>query len=58
MLHLLTGRLEWQIGMEKFVVETGDTIHFDSRIPHRGRSLEGPATAFMVMFAPNRDGPA
>lgn len=53
---MLTGRLEWQIGMEKFIVETGDTIHFDSRIPHRGRSLEGPATAFMVMFAPNRDG--
>jgi transcriptional regulator with XRE-family HTH domain len=55
LLHILTGRLEWQVGMDKFILEAGDTIHFDSRIPHRGRSLEGPATAFAVMFATTRD---
>ena len=30
----------------------GDTIHFDSRIPHKGHSLSGPATALVVMYSP------
>ncbi len=52
MMHVLTGRVEWQVGMDKFVLEPGDTIHFDSRIPHRGHSLSGPATALVVMYSP------
>lgn len=52
MLHVLTGRVEWQVGVEKFVLEPGDTIHFDSRMPHRGRSLSGSATALVVMYSP------
>jgi transcriptional regulator with XRE-family HTH domain len=56
LLHVLTGRVEWQIGMDKFVLESGDTIHFDSRMPHRGRSLSGSATALVVMYSPGSDG--
>ena len=52
MMHVLTGRVEWQVGMDKFILEPGDTIHFDSRIPHRGHSLSGPATALVVMYSP------
>lgn len=52
-LHVLTGRVEWQVGREKHVLEAGDTIHFDSRIPHRGHSLSGPATALVVMYSPS-----
>lgn len=52
LLHLLTGRVEWQVGAQKFMLESGDTVHFDSRIPHRGRSLGGPATALVVMYSP------
>jgi transcriptional regulator with XRE-family HTH domain len=52
MMHVLTGRVEWQVGMDKFVLEPGDTIHFDSRIPHRGHCLSGPATALVVMYSP------
>ncbi|PWK33717.1 helix-turn-helix domain-containing protein [Cupriavidus plantarum] len=55
LLHVLEGKLEWQIGMDKYVLEPGDTIHFDSRIPHRGRSLSGSAKALMVMYAPTTD---
>jgi transcriptional regulator with XRE-family HTH domain len=51
MLHVLTGRIEWQVGVDKHVLEPGDTIHFDSRIPHRGHSLAGPATALVVMYS-------
>ncbi|CAM3489550.1 HTH cro/C1-type domain-containing protein [Bordetella sputigena] len=52
LIHILSGRVEWQIGMDKFMLEAGDTLHFDSRMPHRGRSLGGPATALVVMYAP------
>lgn len=52
LLHILTGRVEWQVGAQKFVLEAGDTMHFDSRIPHRGHSLSGPATALVVMYSP------
>lgn len=53
MIHVLTGRVEWQVGVDKFILEPGDTIHFDSRIPHRGHSLSGPATALVVMYSPS-----
>lgn len=52
LLYVLTGRIEWQVGMEKYVLEAGDAIHFDSRMPHRGHSLSGEATALVVMFSP------
>jgi transcriptional regulator with XRE-family HTH domain len=52
LIHVLTGRVEWQVGVDKFILEPGDTIHFDSRIPHRGHSLSGSATALVVMFSP------
>lgn len=52
LVHILSGRVEWQIGIDKFVLEAGDTLHFDSRMPHRGHSLSGPATALVVMYAP------
>ncbi|MGN5477798.1 cupin domain-containing protein [Cupriavidus basilensis] len=55
LIHVLEGKLEWQIGMDKYVLEPGDTIHFDSRIPHRGRSLSGSTKALMVMYAPTTD---
>ena len=52
MIYVLSGRVEWQVGVDKFILEPGDTVHFDSRIPHRGHSLSGPATALVVMFSP------
>jgi transcriptional regulator with XRE-family HTH domain len=53
MMYVLTGRVEWQVGSEKFVLDAGDTLHFDSRIPHRGHALSGPATALVVMYSPD-----
>lgn len=52
LLYVLTGNIEWHIGRQKYLLEAGDTIHFDSRIPHRGRSLSGKATALVVMYSP------
>jgi transcriptional regulator with XRE-family HTH domain len=47
----VAGTIEWQIGAGKFLLQPGDTIHFDSRIPHRGHSVAGPATALVVMHS-------
>lgn len=52
LLHVLTGTIEWHVGRQKFILEAGDTIHFDSRIPHRGHSLSGKATALVVIYSP------
>lgn len=52
LLYVLTGRVEWQVGMQKYILEVGDAIHFDSRMPHRGHSLSGAATALVIMYSP------
>jgi transcriptional regulator with XRE-family HTH domain len=49
-VHLLNGRVEWQIGHERHVLEPGDSLSLDSRLPHRARALDGDATALMVLL--------
>lgn len=53
LLYVLRGRIAWQIGQQTFDLDTGDTIHFDSRVPHRGHSVSPTALALVVMFAPS-----
>jgi transcriptional regulator with XRE-family HTH domain len=51
-MFVLSGRVEWQAGSHKLVLEPGDSIYFDARLPHRGRSLEGEAKAVVVTCSP------
>ncbi len=51
-MFVLSGRVEWQAGSHKLVLEPGDSIYFDARLPHRGRAIEGEATALVVTFNP------
>jgi len=51
-LFVLSGRVEWQAGSEKVILTPGDSIYFDSRLPHRGRALDGEATALVVTYNP------
>lgn len=51
-IFVLAGRVEWQAGAEKVILEPGDSIYFDSRLPHRGRALDGEATALVVTYSP------
>lgn len=51
-MFVLTGRVEWQAGSRKLVLEPGDSIYFDARLPHRGRALDGEATALVVTCSP------
>jgi transcriptional regulator with XRE-family HTH domain len=52
-LFVLTGRVEWQCGSEKVLLSPGDSVYFDSRLPHRGRALEGEASALVVAYSPD-----
>jgi len=51
-LFVLSGKVEWQSGREKLILEPGDSAYFDARTPHRGRSLGGEATALVVVYSP------
>jgi len=32
----------------------GDSVYFDSRLPHRGRGIEGEASALVVVYSPKQ----
>lgn len=53
LIHVISGEIAWQVGSNKYRMQAGDTIHFDARIPHRGHSLSGSATALVVMYSPS-----
>jgi transcriptional regulator with XRE-family HTH domain len=51
-LFILSGQVEWQMGHEKFLLNPGDSVYFDSRLPHRGRAVGAEATAIVVVYSP------
>ena len=51
-LFLLNGRLEFRCGDDVIVLEEGDSIYFDSDIPHGYRGIDGPAKALVVIYLP------
>jgi mannose-6-phosphate isomerase-like protein (cupin superfamily) len=36
---VLSGRIEFQVGDERFEMRAGDCLHFDAEQPHMGRNL-------------------
>lgn len=55
-VFLLTGKVEFEfkIGgkLQRYVLEAGDSLYFESSTPHRGRALEGDAQAIVVVTEP------
>ena len=55
-LFILEGRVEWEMEIDgaakKWTLEAGDSLYFESRIPHRGRGLGGEAKALIVIYTP------
>lgn len=53
---MMQGRAEIETqrngAVERWVLEAGDSLYFDSNIPHRGRSLGGDAQALVVIYQP------
>src|SRR5260370_12979304 len=55
-LHIMSGRLELNVGSDATVLEPGDSIYFDSNLRHAYRSLdEKPCRALMVLAYPERN---
>jgi transcriptional regulator with XRE-family HTH domain len=48
-LFVLSGTVEFQVGGEHFTLRKGDSIYFDSSVPHRGWSRGSEATALVVI---------
>jgi transcriptional regulator with XRE-family HTH domain len=54
--HVLSGRLDVQIGFESYTVGPGDSIHFDSTTPHRlANTYDEPCTAIWFVIARSAD---
>lgn len=55
-VFLLSGKVEFEfkIGgkLQRYVLEAGDSLYFESSTPHRGRALEGDAQAIVVVTEP------
>jgi len=47
-IHVLSGRVERQIGHERLLLDAGGLPCLDSRMPHRARAIDGEATALKV----------
>jgi len=49
---LLSGRLELEVGNEKFLLETGGSLYFPSGIPHRWRNMSEDKVIIMWILTP------
>jgi transcriptional regulator with XRE-family HTH domain len=52
LLYILEGRVELLYGKESYVLEPGDSIYYDSVVPHQVRAVEAPAKLLAVVYAP------
>ena len=50
-IYVLEGRMEAIIGDESVVLEEGDSIYYDSNVPHQVRSVEGSTRILAVLYA-------
>jgi len=51
-LYVLTGKIEINYGKTVFALETGDSIYYDSVVPHDVHAIGGPARLLAVVYAP------
>lgn len=52
---VLEGKIKVQIGKEYYTLEQGDSISFDSMLPHKFRNVgDGKAKVLWVVFSPRR----
>jgi transcriptional regulator with XRE-family HTH domain len=50
-VFILSGKVIFQVGDERWALVKGDSIYFDAAIPHRGWSVGRDATALVVIHA-------
>jgi transcriptional regulator with XRE-family HTH domain len=53
MLFIIEGKLEFRYGEEIIILEKGDCIYFNGKIPHGGRALGSKVTKALVVQSSN-----
>jgi len=51
-LYVLSGRVEINYGKTVYQLDTGDSIYYDSVVPHDVHAVGGPARLLAVVYAP------
>lgn len=51
-LYVLDGKVEFRCGSSVVVLEAGDSLYFDSVVPHGYRGVGGPAKTLVVIYRP------
>ncbi len=51
-LYVLEGRLEFRRGDNVVILEEGDSLYFDSVVPHGYRGIGGPAKTLVIIYKP------
>ncbi len=49
-IYLLEGKLKFFIGIKEMILEPGDSIYFDSGLPHGIQSLENKTARFLAII--------
>ena len=49
-IFVLEGRMEVVLGDERIALDGGDSIYYDSNVPHQVRCLEGPYTKIIAVL--------
>ena len=48
--YLISGKVEYAIGQEKYVLEAGDSIYFDARLPHKPTNIGDSEAVMLVLY--------
>ncbi len=51
-LFLIKGQLEFRSSDQTLIIEEGDSLYFDSSVPHALRGIDGNAKALVVVYTP------
>ena len=49
-VYVMSGELEFTLGTKVHVLKTGESIHFNSDVPHKLKSLSSEATRCLVVL--------
>lgn len=59
-IYIMAGEVDFEVKvngkLHQWRLEAGDSIYFESRLPHRGRSMNGEAQALVVVMEIGADG--
>lgn len=48
--YIIKGKVEYQIGEKKYVLEEGDSLFFDGRFPHRAANSGNTDALMLVIY--------